>query len=104
MVVRTTKITIETEGLFIVRQARTVVSWCPGCEAEVETMLLDEDTPAAQLLGGPPTGTLHIWSPAEGAARVCLPSLMRSSNNIQEVQPTERRLVKPLHNAKEIES
>jgi hypothetical protein len=30
MVVRTTKITIETEGLFIVRQARTVVTWCPG--------------------------------------------------------------------------
>jgi hypothetical protein len=92
MAVRTTKITIETEGLFLVRQARTVVTWCPGCEAEVEAMLLDEDTPAAQLLGGLPTGTLHIWSPAEGEARVCLPSLMRSSNDIHQVQPPERRL------------
>jgi hypothetical protein len=33
-------------------------------------MFLDDDTPAAQLLGGLSTGTLHIWSPAEGVARL----------------------------------
>jgi hypothetical protein len=85
MAVRTTKITIETEGLLVVRQARTVVTWCPGCQAEVETVLLGEDT--AQLLGGLPTGTLHIWSPPEGPARICLPSLLQRSqpNDVEQI-------------------
>ena len=78
MAVRTTKITIETEGLLVVRQARTVVSWCPGCEAEVDVVLLGEDT--AQLLSGLPPGMLHIWSPSEGPVRICLPSLSRTHN------------------------
>src|SRR5271155_4999040 len=72
MAVRTTKITIETEGLLVIRQARTVVTWCPGCQADVEVVLLGEDT--AQLLSGLPTGTLHMWSPPEGPVRICLPS------------------------------
>ena len=78
MAVRTTKITIETEGLLVVRQARTVVDWCPGCQAEVDVVLLGEDT--AQLLNGLPTGTLHIWSPPEGPVRICLPSLAHAHN------------------------
>jgi hypothetical protein len=78
MVVRTTKITIETEGLLVIRQARTVVSWCPGCEAEVDVVLLGEDM--AQLLNGLPMGTLHIWSPSEGPVRICLTSLARAHN------------------------
>jgi hypothetical protein len=77
MAVRTTRITIETEGLLVVSQARTVVGWCPGCQAEVEVVLLGEDT--AQLLRGLPTGTLHIWSPTEGPVRICLPSLVQRS-------------------------
>ena len=80
MAVRTTKITIETEGLLVIRQARTVMTWCPGCQAEVDVVLLGEDT--AQLLNGLPTGTLHIWSPPEGPVRICLPSLgQRSQSN-----------------------
>src|ERR1700733_8966531 len=77
MAVRTTKITIETEGLLVIHRARTVVSWCPGCQAEVDVVLLGEDT--AQLLSGLPTGTLHIWSPPEGPVRICLPSLAQRS-------------------------
>src|ERR1700753_2945512 len=77
MVVRITKITIETEGLLVVRQAQTTVTWCPGCEAEVEVVLLGEES--AQLLGGLQTGTLHIWSPPEGPTRICLPSLLQRS-------------------------
>jgi hypothetical protein len=79
MAVRTTKITIETEGLLVVRQARTVVSWCPGCQAAVEVVLLGEDT--ARLLNGLPTGTLHIWSPPEGPVQVCLLSLAQRSQS-----------------------
>jgi hypothetical protein len=77
MAVKTTKITIETEGLLVIRQARTVVTWCPGCQAEVDVVLLGEDT--AQLLSRLPTGALHIWSPPEGPALVCLRSLVQLS-------------------------
>ena len=77
MVVRTTKITIETEGLLVIRQARTVVTWCPDCQDEVEVLLLDEGT--AQLLKGLPAGALHIVSPPEGPVLVCLRSLLQRS-------------------------
>ena len=79
MAVRTTKITIETEGLLVIRQARTVVTWCPGCQAEVDVVLLGEDT--AQLLSGLPTGSLHIWSPPEGPVLICLRSLVQRSQS-----------------------
>ena len=94
MAVRTTKITIETEGLLVVSRAQTVMTWCPGCQAEVEVVLLSEDTPAVQLLSGLPTGTLHIWSPPEGPAQVCLPSLLQrsQSNAVQQLQIPERTL------------
>lgn len=94
MAVRTTKISIETEGLLVVRQARTVVTWCPGCQAEVEVMLLEEDNPAAQLLSGLPAGTLHLWAPPEGPAQICLPSLLQRSNpnDPQPIRIAERTL------------
>jgi hypothetical protein len=77
MAVRTTKITIETEGLLVVRQARTVMTWCPDCQAEVEVVVLSEES--AQFLSGLPTGALHIWSSPEGPACVCLRSLLLRS-------------------------
>jgi hypothetical protein len=85
MAVKTTKITIETEGLLVVRQALTVVTWCPGCKAEVEVALLTEDS--AQLLGGLHSGTLHMWSSPEGQTRICLPSLLQRSqtNDVPEI-------------------
>jgi hypothetical protein len=79
MAVRTTKITIETEGLLVIRQARTVVTWCPGCQAEVDVVLLGEET--AQLLSRLPPGTLHIWSPPEGPVQICLRSLAQRSHS-----------------------
>jgi hypothetical protein len=79
MKVRTTKITIETEDLLVIRQARTVVTWCPGCQAEVDAILLGEDT--AQLLSELPAGTLHVWSPPEGPVQICLRSLVQRSHS-----------------------
>jgi hypothetical protein len=72
---KTTRITIETEALMIVHRGRTVVTWCPKCKAEVEAMLLDVDTAAAELLRGLPGGTPHIWTTREGKVQLCLPSL-----------------------------
>jgi hypothetical protein len=77
MAVKTTKITIESEGLLVIRQARTVVAWCPACQAEVEVVLVGEDT--AQLLRGLPAGGLHMWSPREGPVHICLRYLVQRS-------------------------
>jgi hypothetical protein len=88
MAVRTTKITIETEGLLVIRQARTVVALCPDCQDEVEAMLLDEGT--AQLLSGLPAGTLHMWNLPEGPVFICLRSLMRRSQP-NDVSTTSER-------------
>ena len=54
MVVKTTRITIETESLLVVRKGKTVVTWCPACCAKVEAMLLEgeslgEDIPSSYL-------------------------------------------------------
>ncbi len=89
MPVKTTKITIETEGLLVIRQARTVVTWCPGCEAEVDVVLLGEDT--ARLLSGLPAGALHIWSPPESPVHLCLRSLTQRSQT-NDVPNHERTL------------
>ncbi len=44
MVVKTTRITIETESLLIVRRGKTMVTWCPVCGADAEMMTLEGDT------------------------------------------------------------
>ena len=88
MAVRTTKITIETEGLLVVRQARTVVSWCPGCQAEVDVVLLGEDT--AELLSGLPTGTLTHLEPAWKALSASASDPWCSAHN-----PTTLNKLKP---------
>ena len=93
MITRTTKITIETEGMLIVRQGRTVAAWCPECHAEVEVMLCD-DTSLAQLLGGMRAGSLHVWRPAGSSTQICLPSLLQvsQSSEVQQPQIPERTL------------
>ncbi len=95
MISRTTKITIETEGMLIVRLGRTVVAWCPECHAEVEVMLSD-DTSLAQLLGGIRAGSLHVWRPPGSSTQICLPSLLQVSQSSEVQQPhiPERRLTR----------
>jgi hypothetical protein len=82
VVVKTTRITIETENLLVVRRGKTIVTWCPACCADVEVMMLEgdslsEDIPSAYLADRLATGKLHLWRSAEGSAQVCLPSLLQ---------------------------
>ena len=93
MITRTTKITIETEGMSVVRQGRTVVAWCPECQAEVEVMLC-EDTCISQLLGGIRAGLPHVWRPPDSLTQICLPSLLRLSQSSegQQLNIPERTL------------
>jgi hypothetical protein len=82
MVVKTTRITIETESLLVVHRGKTMVTWCPTCCVEVEAMMLEGDRlgegiPSSHLRDWLRTGKLHLWRPAEGSAQICLPSLLQ---------------------------
>src|ERR1700739_57598 len=82
MVVKTTRITIETESLLVVRRGKTIVTWCPACCADAEAMALEgtclgEDIPPTLLSDWLPAGKLHFWSPDSGPALICLRSLLQ---------------------------
>jgi len=82
MVVKTTKITIETESLVVVHRGKTIVTWCPVCCAEREAMTLEgdslgEDFPSTLLRDLLAAGKLHLWNSDGGPDRICLISLLR---------------------------
>jgi len=82
MVVKTTRITIETESLLVVRRSKTIVTWCPMCCALAEAMSLEgdslgEDIHSALLSDWLAAGKLHLWSPDGGPAQICLKSLLQ---------------------------
>jgi hypothetical protein len=82
MLTKTTRITIETESLLVVRRAKTVVAWCPACSADVEVMTVEGDDfseaiPAAHLRDWLATGKLHLWRFGGGPAQICFPSLLQ---------------------------
>jgi|SRR5215831_2099746 len=93
---RTTRITIETESVLVVRRGRTVLRWCPECQTEVEVMLLADEQSGAPLLSGLSGAALHVWT-AEGGTQICLPSLIASgrSNEVRTIQTSGRKLPDP---------
>ncbi len=84
MVLRTTRITVETDTFIVVRRAKATVAWCPGCGAQVDVIRLTHDSVAepatsAELERWMSTGKLHLWHSPEGAVQVCVNSLLQSS-------------------------
>ena len=82
MSLKTTRITVETDTLMVVRRAKTVLAWCPDCRSEVNVITLGSDGPAqaataAQLQQWLNTGKLHFWQHADGPAQICVPSLLQ---------------------------
>jgi len=82
VVVKTTRITIETDSLLVVYRGRTFVAWCPVCCADVEAMTLEddslgEDIPSTLLRDWLAAGKLHLCGPNGGPAQICLPSLLQ---------------------------
>ena len=83
MVVKTTRITIETESLLVVHRGKAIVTWCPVCCVDVEAMTLEGDflgediIPSSLLRDWLAAGKLHLWSPHGGPARICVTSLLR---------------------------
>ena len=82
MVQRTTRITVETDTVLVVRRATAARAWCPKCAAEVDAITLtpeslSEAATANQLAVWLDTGRLHVWHKAEGAVQICVPSLLQ---------------------------
>jgi hypothetical protein len=79
---KTTRITVETETLIVIRRAKTVSAWCPGCRAEVDVVALKNDSLAepalaAQIREWLDRHKLHVCGIADGPAQICLTSLFR---------------------------
>jgi hypothetical protein len=79
-VAKTTKITIETESLLVVRRGKTIVTWCPVCCTESEAMTLEDDgigdIPSTLIGDWLAAAKLHSWSPDGGPDLICLKSLL----------------------------
>lgn len=90
MTAKTTRITVETETLLVIRRAKTVLARCPECHAEVEVITVDNDAlaepvMAAQFQEWLGTSKLHLWQTANGTTQICLISLVRNFE-LQEIE------------------
>lgn len=78
--VRSTKITIETDSLLIVRGRTSSRSWCAQCGEEVEMIALERTQPLSnlphELEQGFSSPDLHRTRNPDGAELVCLTSLL----------------------------
>lgn len=88
---KTTRIAFETETLLVIRRAKAVSDWCPGCHAEVDVIMLDSDGLAqlaipAQFQEWLGTSKLHSWQTANGLTQICMTSLFRCF----ELEATQR--------------
>ena len=95
MVLKTTRITVETDTLMVVRRARTISAWCPDCRAEVDAIALSSDSlaeaaTAAQVQQWLDSSKLHYWQHADGPAQICVPSLLQciESEGVRTCSPS----------------
>jgi hypothetical protein len=77
-----TKITIETDSLFVLRGQSPLLAWCPQCAAEVEMIPLDGVGVISNL--APPeveawlqSETIHRSQAIDGTPLICLNSLLK---------------------------
>jgi len=105
---RTTRITVETETLLVVRRAKAVLAWCPGCRAEVDVITFDNNTLAepvttAQIQDWLGTSKPHVWLTADGPTQICLTSLFRCFE-LKQVQEFCRSNQNPLDQSRRKQS
>jgi hypothetical protein len=95
VVLKTTRITVETDTLMVIRRARAALAWCPDCRTEVNVITLGSDGLAeaatvAQLQDWLNTGKLHSWQRADEPLQICVPSLLQcaESEGVQTRTPS----------------
>ncbi|HVO59342.1 MAG TPA: hypothetical protein VMT53_00325 [Terriglobales bacterium] len=85
MVVKSIRVTVETDTLMVVRHAKAVSAWCPDCGAHVDAVTLTPESfpdaaSAALMQQWLAAGKLHLWHSTEGAVQVCVNSLLLCSS------------------------
>lgn len=79
---RETRITIETDSLFVFRGPKPLLEWCPQCGAEGEMIPLNEVGVISNLLAQEVEAWIqsdalhHIQTPA-GVHFICLSSMLK---------------------------
>jgi len=79
---RSTKITIETDSLLVLRGRRSVRAWCPQCGAEGEMIPLNEvglisNLRPVEVEAWIQSEDLHHSEAANGTPLVCLTSMLK---------------------------
>jgi len=77
-----TKITIETDSLFILKGCRSQHAWCPRCAGMGEVIRLEEtavlsNLTALEVKEWLASEELHRYEAADGSTLICLNSLLR---------------------------
>ena len=89
---KSTKITIETESLLVLRGQGSKREWCSQCGAEGEMIALDElgvisNMPPAEVEAWIQSEELHHTRTADGAHLICLNSMLRRVHRTKEGEP-----------------
>ena|SRR6476659_3601467 len=77
----TTRITVETESVTIVRRGRVSSGWCPHCRAEVAVLSTQDTRPlrpesgVARAAEWAENVGVHQWRDTEGVLWLCIRSL-----------------------------
>ena len=78
---RSTRITIESDSLLIIRGQTSIRRWCTQCAGEVETFALEDTAVLSNLstrevLEWLNSGDLHRTQTPDGTELICLNSLL----------------------------
>jgi hypothetical protein len=89
-----TKITVETDSLFILRGRNSTLAWCPLCGAEAAMVALESvgvitnlDRPALEEWLN--SDALHRSRSANGSEQICLNSLLACVLKTKTSQPPQ---------------
>jgi hypothetical protein len=82
MAVTTTRITVETETVTIVHQAKVTRGWCSGCQGDVDLVITDgtagvHGASAEQIRHWISESRLHAWQTADSQFQFCVRSLLQ---------------------------
>jgi len=84
-----TRIRIETDSLLVLRGRTSLRAWCPQCGAEAEMIPLNDvgvvsNLPPAEVQAWIDSAELHRTQSAEGAALICLNSMLKRTHRSRE--------------------
>jgi hypothetical protein len=84
-----TRIRIETDSLLVLRGRPSLRAWCPQCGAEAEMIPLNDvgvvsNLPPAEVQAWIDSAELHRTQSAEGAALICLNSMLKRTHRSRE--------------------